>query len=91
MQIERPKVVEFKNDRVRKSEKQNEMISRSELARRWGMSAVSIKRYTERDFDPLPMEKTSPTGEGKKEIVRIPLELAIEWKARNTNKNYQEA
>lgn len=89
MQLEKPKVVQFKNDSSKLFVKKLEMISRAELGRRWGVSIVTIKRWTERSFDPLPMEKTTATEVGKKEVVRIPFELALEWKERNTSKNYE--
>ncbi|MGM0341631.1 hypothetical protein [Enterococcus sp. AZ007] len=89
MIIERPNVVEFKSELPRKTEKQSEMISRSELARRWGVSIGTIKNWTDRPYDPLPMEKTTPTRIGTKEVVRIPFDLAVEWKERNTDRNYE--
>lgn len=89
MIIEQPKIVEFRNDKISKRNKSQEMISRSELARRWGFSIGTIKRYTDRSYDPLPMEKTAPTRPGTKELCRIPYQLALEWKDRNTSTNYE--
>lgn len=86
---EKQNVVEFRKDKIAASKKTQEMISRSELARRWGYSIGTIKRYTDRSFDPLPMEKTAPTRPGTKEVCRIPFELAMEWKERNTSRNYE--
>jgi len=89
MIIEKPKVVEFKSELPSKKKEHSEMISRSELARRWGVSIGTIKNWTDRPYDPLPMEMTSPTRIGTKEVVRIPFDLAVEWKERNTNRNYE--
>ena len=89
MIVEKPKVVQFRNDKIQVKKNYPEMISRSELARRWGYSIGWIKKMTDREFDPLPMEKTAPTERGTKESVRIPFEVAMEWKERNTTKNYE--
>nr|DAG08445.1 MAG TPA: Pyocin activator protein PrtN [Caudoviricetes sp.] len=89
MIIEKPKVVQFRNEKIQAKKNYPEMISRSELARRWGVSIGTIKNWTDRPYDPLPMEMTSPTRIGTKEVVRIPFELAVEWKERNTNRNYE--
>lgn len=89
MIIEKPKVVQFRNDKIQVKNNYPKMIKRSELAKLWGWSIGTVKNYTDREYDPLPMEKTTAPKPGQREIVQIPYEVAMEWKERNTTRNYE--
>lgn len=63
------------------TKKQRKVVKARRIAEAWGKSPATISLWMHRKHDPLPYAKVNG-------IIEIDVELAEEWRERNTIRNY---